>query len=117
MPRSILDVLVIVRSDKDQTVHRHMITTLLARITPPCKDVTHQASQAMDRPLPWSVWLNLQLHYWICEACARYRDQLHAIRQVLRGSTDTTGNWTLESSSPVPAHKARLTGAFRAKHE
>jgi hypothetical protein len=94
-----------------------MIATLLARITPPCKDVTHLASQAMDRPLPWSTKLNLQLHYWICEACARYRDQLRTVRQVLRGLTDTTGNRKLESSSPAPAVKARLTEAFRAKHE
>ncbi|TKB92642.1 MAG: zf-HC2 domain-containing protein [Nitrospira sp.] len=94
-----------------------MISTLLAQITPPCKDVTQLVSQAMDRPLPWSTRFTLQLHYWICEACARYRDQLRTIRQVLRSSTDTTGDRKLESSSPAPAIKARLTEAFRAKHE
>jgi len=92
-----------------------MIATLLARITPPCKDVTHLASQAMDRPLPWSTRLNLQLHYWICEACARYRDQLRTVRQVLRRSPEQ--DHTNETSSPSPATKARLTEAFRAKHE
>ncbi len=92
-----------------------MIATLLARITPPCKEVTHLASQAMDRPLPWSTRLNLQLHYWICEACARYRDQLRTVRQVLRRSPEQ--DHTNETSSPSPATKARLTEAFRAKHE
>jgi 3-methyladenine DNA glycosylase AlkC len=94
-----------------------MITTFLARMTPPCKDVTHLASQAMDRPLPWSTRLNLQLHYWICEACARYRDQLRTVRQVLRRSTDTTGSQKPESSLPALAAKGRLTEAFRAKYE
>jgi hypothetical protein len=92
-----------------------MITTLLARITPPCKDVTRLASQAMDRPMSWSTRLNLQLHYWICEACARYRDQLHTIRQTLRRSTQQSHQ--NESTAPSPDAKARLTEAFRAKHE
>jgi len=92
-----------------------MITTLLAHITPPCKDVVHLASQAMDRPLPWSTRLNLQLHYWICEACARYRDQLRTVRQVLRGSSKQ--DHTKETLSPSPATKARLADAFRAKRE
>lgn len=89
-----------------------MITTLLARITPPCTDVTRLASQAMDRPLPWSTSLNLRIHYWICEACARYRDQLRTVRQVLRHYTARDRN--SESSSPAPAVNARLTEAFRA---
>jgi hypothetical protein len=37
--------------------------------------------------MPWSTQLSLQLHYWICEACARYRDQLRAIRSALRRTT------------------------------
>ncbi|HJS66364.1 MAG TPA: hypothetical protein VJ760_03430 [Nitrospiraceae bacterium] len=94
-----------------------MITTILARITPPCKEVAYLASQAMDRPLPWLARLNLQLHYWICEACARYRDQLRTVRQVLRRSTDTDPDQSHEFSSPAPAVSARLTEAFRAKHE
>jgi 3-methyladenine DNA glycosylase AlkC len=92
-----------------------MITTLLAHITPPCKDVTRLASQALDRPLPWSTRFNLQLHYWICEACARYRDQLRAVRQVLRRSSEQ--DHLSEMWSPSPSTKVRLTEAFRAKRE
>ena len=92
-----------------------MIITVLARITPPCKDVTYLASQALDRSLPWSTRLNLQLHYWICEACARYRDQLRTLRQVLRRPPEQ--DHTQAISSPSPATKARLTEAFRAKRE
>ena len=92
-----------------------MITTLLARLTPSCKDVTYLASQAMDRSLPRSTRIRLQLHYWICEACARYRDQLKTIQQTLRRSLDH--DQASETSSPSPASKARLTEAFRTKHE
>jgi hypothetical protein len=90
-----------------------MITTLLARITPPCKDVTHLASQALDRSLPWSTRFRLQLHYWICEACAQYRDQLHTVRQALRLSSEQES--TNDMSVPSPAAKAFLKEAFRAK--
>ena len=92
-----------------------MITTLLARITPSCKDVTSLSSQAMDRPLPWSMRLKLQLHYWICDACARYRDQLSLIRQTLRGSE--RANLPADPSTPSPDLNARLTDAFRAKRD
>ncbi|HSQ50781.1 MAG TPA: zf-HC2 domain-containing protein [Nitrospiraceae bacterium] len=94
-----------------------MITTVLARITPTCKDVTHLASQAMDRPLPWLTRVDLQLHYWICEACARYRGQLRTVRQVLRRSIAPALDQNPKSSSPAPAVRARLTEAFRAKRE
>ena len=101
--------------DKNRRVQHHMIATLLAHLTPPCRDVTYLVSQAMDRPLPWSTRLNLHLHYWICEACARYRDQLRTVRQVLRGSPEQ--DHTNETLSLSPVTKARLTEAFRAKHE
>ena len=105
----------LIGAKKNRTVQHHMITTLLAWITPPCKDVTRLASEAVDRPLPWVARLNLQLHYWICEACARYRDQLCAVRQVLRRSSNQ--DHRDEMASPSSATKARLTAAFRAKHE
>ncbi|MCS6288045.1 MAG: zf-HC2 domain-containing protein [Nitrospira sp.] len=90
-----------------------MITTLLAHITLPCKEVTRLASQAMDRPLPWATRLSLRLHYWICDACARYRVQLHTIRQILRRSGEQCRHG--EAWSPSPAIKTRLTEAFRAR--
>jgi len=89
-----------------------MITTLLAHITLPCKEVTRLASQAMDRPLPLATRLSLRLHYWICDACARYRVQLHTIRKILRRSGEQCRHG--EALSPSPAVKTRLTEAFRA---
>jgi hypothetical protein len=92
-----------------------MITAFIARMTPACKDITHVASQSLDRSLPWSTRLKLQLHYRICEACARYRDQLRVVRQALRRSTGQ--DHADKSSSSAPADKTRLTEAFRAKHQ
>jgi 3-methyladenine DNA glycosylase AlkC len=89
-----------------------MITRLLARVTPACKDITHLASQSMDRSLPWSTRIKLRLHYWICDACVRYRDQLRMVRQALHHSADQN-----QSNSPSPANKVRLQDAFRAKHQ
>lgn len=106
---------VLTRDGKDQTALYQMITTLLTRITPSCKDVTALSSQAMDRPLPWYMRLKLQLHYWICAACARYRDQLSLIRRTLRGSEKA--NLPADPSAPSPDTKARLTDAFRAKRD
>ena len=58
--------------------------------------------------------LSLRLHYWICDACARYRNQLMMVRHALRRSSGLPSQDT--SSSPSQIDKARLTDAFRAKH-
>ncbi|WP_455377223.1 anti-sigma factor family protein [Petrachloros mirabilis] len=89
-----------------------MITNVLARMTPTCSDVTRLTSQSMDRSLPWCPMLKLQLHYWICEACARYRDQLRMVRNALLRSArpDASAN-----SVPSPAAKSQLTQAFQTK--
>jgi len=90
-----------------------MITTFLARITPSCKEVTTWASQALDRPLPLSLRLKLQLHYWICIACARYRDQLLLIRRTIQ--RDAQPHACAEHQTPTDSTKQRLADAFRAK--
>jgi hypothetical protein len=94
-----------------------MIATFLARITPPCKDITRLVSQSMDRRLPWLTRLSLRLHCWICQACARYRDQLKTVRQALRQSAAAGSQQNDEPPTLSPEAKARLTEAFRAKHE
>ena len=91
MPRSILHVLLIDRSDKSPNglaPHDYYITgsyhATLQRRHPlgvVCYGSTAALVGAAQSPTPL---------LWICEACARYRDQLRAVRQVLRRSTDTT---------------------------
>jgi len=88
-----------------------MIVTFLARITPACKEVTALASESMDRRLPLSARIKLSLHCWICEACARYRNQLRLIRRSLNASDGPN-----RPSTPSDDSKKRLVEAFKAKH-
>ncbi len=90
-----------------------MITTFLARLTPPCKEVAALVSESLDRPLPWSTRLKLHLHYWICDACARYRDQMLLIRRTI--GRDAQSDSCAEHQAPSAATKHRLAEAFRAK--
>ncbi len=95
-----------------------MIITFLARITPSCKDVTALASESMDRPLPLSTRLKLQLHYWICEACARYRRQLLTLREMMRRPSSLDERTTVQSPPRLSDQaKAQLTQAFKARQD
>jgi 3-methyladenine DNA glycosylase AlkC len=88
---------------------------LLARITPPCRDVTRLVSESMDRTLPLSTRIQLQLHYWICQACEQYRRQLLALRQATRRSaSETHAQADAQLSSPA---KAQLIEALRARRD
>lgn len=88
---------------------------LLARLTPSCRDVTRLASESMDRTLPLSTRIQLQLHYWICQACTEYRRQLLVLRQATtRSATKTHAQAGTQLSS---AAEARLKEAFRARRD
>ena len=88
---------------------------LLARITPPCRDVTKLVSESMDRTLPLSTRIQLQLHYWICQACAQYRRQLLALRQAMhRSASETHAQADVQLPS---AAKAQLKEALRARRD
>jgi len=92
-----------------------MLAEFLARITPPCRDVTRFASESMDRTLPLSTRIQLQLHYWICNACAQYRRQLLALRQATRHSASEAH---AQEDAPISsAAKARLKEALRARSD
>jgi hypothetical protein len=56
----------------------------IARITPPCHDITRLLSQSMDRRLPLRTRLAIRLHFEICVWCKRYGQQLAAIRKASR---------------------------------
>ena len=92
-----------------------MLAEFLARITPPCRDVTRFASESMDRMLPLSTRIQLQLHFWICKACARYRQQLLALRQATRRSA--TEAHAQEDTQLSSAAKAKLKEALRARRD
>ena len=92
-----------------------MLAEFLARITPPCRDVTRFASESMDRTLPLSTRIQLQLHYWICQACTEYRRQLLVLRQATRRSA--TEAHAQEDTQLSSAAKAKLKEALRARRD
>lgn len=94
---------------------RRTVKFLLVRITPPCHDVTGLASESMDRTLPLSTRIQLQLHYWICQACAQYRRQLLVLRQATRRSASDTH--AQEDAQLSPVARARLKEALRARRD
>lgn len=92
-----------------------MISTFLARSTLPCRDVARLASESMDRTLPFSTRIQLQLRYWICQACAQYRRQLLTLRQAMGRSASESQ--VHEDSQLSSAAKARLKEALRARRD
>jgi hypothetical protein len=92
------------------------VKELLARLTPPCRDVTRLTSESMDRPLPLMTRVKIRLHLMICENCRRYGSQLQALRYTLRRrGEDQTG--TSASSGPQLSaeSKERLKRALDAQ--
>jgi hypothetical protein len=76
----------------------------IARITPPCHDITHLLSQSMDRQLPLGKRLAIRLHCEICVWCKRYGEQLAVIRRASR-STPEHSEKILDSSLPEIARQ------------
>jgi Putative zinc-finger len=60
------------------------MVSFVARITPPCHDITRLLSQSMDRQLPVRTRLAIRLHFEICVWCKRYGQQLEVIRKAGR---------------------------------
>jgi hypothetical protein len=51
----------------------------------PCDPIARLVSESLDRPLPRSHRIAVQLHLLYCSACRRYRRQIRLIREALRG--------------------------------
>ncbi len=46
-----------------------------------CKDMSHLASEAMDRPLTFREWLGSKIHLLMCKPCTRYGKHLKFLRR------------------------------------
>lgn len=56
-----------------------------------CREVTAQASALLDRDLPWSGRLQMQIHLAMCRHCSRFMRQLRLLREALRQRTRPSG--------------------------
>ena len=84
----------------------------LARRLPHCKDMTQSMSESLDHRLPVRGRIEMKLHLWICDACARYLKHLLFIREVLRQqalSEETTSDVSLSAEA-----RERMKRALRS---
>lgn len=86
---------------------------LLNHATPVCKDVVRWASLEAEQPLPWYRKLQMHAHFLVCEFCKRYREQLIALRTVLRKAPEKLID--SESTPLPPGAKQRIKDALRDK--
>ncbi|MDP1647502.1 MAG: hypothetical protein Q8M01_04785 [Rubrivivax sp.] len=49
-----------------------------------CKEVTAVCSAEMERPLKLGEKVSLRTHLMMCAGCTNYRQQMRALRQVMR---------------------------------
>lgn len=93
------------------------VRDFLARITPPCTDVTRFVSESMDRTFPVLTRIKLRLHLMICEGCAQYRQQLLALQQALQRPASPSQDQRQDAPPFSPAAQARLKEALRARRD
>jgi hypothetical protein len=60
-----------------------ILMPVMERLTPTCEVATQKISQSMDQPLSLSDRIRVRLHLMGCELCARYEEQLLAIRKMI----------------------------------
>ena len=53
-----------------------------------CKDVTEQASHALDEPQGFMARLAMRLHLFMCVNCRRYVTQLGLVSEVTRANAE-----------------------------
>ena len=49
-----------------------------------CKDVSQRVSESMDRSLPLHHRMMIKIHLMMCKYCARFKQQLLAVRNACR---------------------------------
>ncbi len=49
-----------------------------------CKEVTRLVLEKHERRLSWREHLGIRIHYLICDACARFGQQMQFLREAAR---------------------------------
>lgn len=65
-----------------------IIKPLTDALTPSCQIISQQISRSMDEPLTRWERFQVKLHLVACKLCTLYRDQLLAIRKMIREQTE-----------------------------
>ncbi len=65
---------------------------LLARVSPPCNEITLLISKGIDTRLTLRERLRLCLHFIICSGCNRFNIQIQSLHEILRESFGSTSD-------------------------
>ena len=52
-------------------------------IMPSCEIISYKISESMDHDLPMADKVRIRMHVMMCNLCARYRDQLLVLRNII----------------------------------
>ena len=52
----------------------------------PCKEVSEKLSAHMDTPLPFTDWLKVRTHLFLCKYCLRFYRQLQLMRKYCKNN-------------------------------
>lgn len=84
----------------------------IARLSSPCPQIAHLASQACDRPLTRRERWRMRLHFLICDWCRRYAGQVKEVHRLAPLLSERAPQFR-ERSLP-PEVKDRLKQRLRA---
>lgn len=83
-----------------------LIKPVIDRLTPTCEVITEKISKSLDEPLTLKEKIQIRLHTLTCILCARYRDQLLAIRKFITKEVEQSEKVSLDKDVQLP-DKAR----------
>lgn len=78
-----------------------------------CKEVAQLVSESLDHKLPLRKRIGVRVHLFMCAVCCHYRQQMLALRKVIRlhHQTEESGKSTCEEILPEIA-KERIRQAL-----
>lgn len=83
------------------------------KLTPDCKTMARLASQRLEAELPLLKWVQIHLHFLICDCCVRYFKQLELLHGALVHADDHLDPVPVKGLSPEASEriKVRLNAA------
>lgn len=78
------------------------IKPVIDRLTPTCEVITEKISKSLDEPLTLKEKIQIRVHTFTCILCARYREQLLAIRKLITREIEQTEEISLDKNVQLP---------------
>lgn len=79
-----------------------IVKPVIDRLTPTCEVITEKVSKSLDEPLSLKEKIQIRVHTFTCILCARYREQLLAIRKLIIRETEQAEKVSLDKDVKLP---------------